>query len=397
MSDSPKPGLFRISFEKCCAVKLSFTDQWSFRITPARLLLSALAAAAGAVVIFRLLFGLGHVTNLSDQWPWGLWIGFDVLCGVALAGGGYGTALIIHILHNHRLHAVARATMLTSLIGYLLVVVGLFIEIGRWWNFWVPVVSWGHDSVLFEVYICISLYTIVQTLEICEIVTEKVMRFLHPFFAAVLPVLLIIGVMLPTLHQSSLGGLYLMMDGKLHPLWWSPIIFVFFFLSSFFVGPAMIAVEGIVAYCAYGHLAPVPVLKTLARIGGVLMLIYLALKIGDLVYAGELPLLAEGSFESYAFLAELGIGLVLPLIIVFSPLINYRGWIIVYGLLTSFGVFFNRLNVVITGMIRETGSIYYPAVSEVLVSTGLVCAGILGYMFMCENFNILGEEEDHAS
>jgi Ni/Fe-hydrogenase subunit HybB-like protein len=335
---------------------------------------------------------LQAVTNLNDEWPWGLWIGFDVLCGVALAGGGYGTALIIYILHNDKLKSVARATLLTSLIGYILVVVSLFVEIGRWWNFWRPFVNPGFDSVLFEVFLCISLYTVVQTLELCEIITEKVFRVFHKLFVFILPALLCIGVMLPTLHQSSLGGLYLMMDGKLHPLWYSPIIFAFFFLSSFFVGPAMIAVESVLSYGAYRHLAPLPVLRTLARIGGTVMLLYLILKFADLAYHDKLYLLWENSYESVAFLIEIGIGIILPLCIVFTSLANYRFFIVLYGLLTVFGVILNRLNVVITGMIRETGSIYYPAWTEILVTVGLVAGVILAYMFLCENCNILGDE-----
>jgi Ni/Fe-hydrogenase subunit HybB-like protein len=392
-ADSPKQSLFRVSLESWFAVRLAF-DQWSFRITPARLVLLALTAAAIGIVLVRMVLGLGAVTNLNDAWPWGLWIGFDVLCGVALAGGGYGTALLIHILHNKKLEAVARATMLTSLIGYLLVVVGLFIEIGRWFNFWRPFIpnSWGHESVLFEVFWCISMYTLVQTLEICEIITEKVFRIFHRFFVTIMPFLLIFGVVLPTLHQSSLGGLYLMMDGKLHPLWWSPIIFVYFLLSSFFVGPAMIAVESVLSYCAYGHRAPVKVMKTLARIGGSVMLCYLLLKIAEFVYYGKLPLLWDGSYESAAFLIEICFGIVVPLLIVFSPLINHRSWIIIYGVLTSCGVILNRMNVVISGMIPETGSVYYPAVTEILFTVGLVAGGILAYMFLCENFNILGDE-----
>ena len=391
-ADTPKQSLFRISFDSWFAVRIIFNQQWSFRITPARLLLIGLAAAAVGVILLRLILGLKAVTNLNDAWPWGLWIGFDVLCGVALAGGGYGTALLVYILHNKKLEPIARTTLLTSLIGYILVVVSLFVEIGRWWNFWRPFVNWGHDSVLFEVFICISLYTVVQVLELCEIITEKVFRIFHRFFVAIMPVLLIVGVVLPTLHQSSLGQLYVMMHGKLHPLWWSPIIFLFFFLSSFFVGPAMIAVESVLSRCAYGHRSSVPVLKTLARIGGAVMLVYLVLRIGDIVYRGALPYVFDGSFESIAFLIEIGLGIILPLCIVYSSLANYWFGLVMYGILTSSGVIIHRMNVVITGMIRETGSVYYPAMTEVLVTAGLVAGGILVYMFLCENFNILGNE-----
>jgi Ni/Fe-hydrogenase subunit HybB-like protein len=154
----------------------------------------------------------------------------------------------------------------------------------------------------------------------------------------------------------------------------------------------MIAVESLVSYGAYRHVTPLSVLRTLARIGGCIMLVYLVLRFADLAYHGKLPLLWEGSYESVAFLIEIGIGLILPLCIVFSSLVNYRFWIIMYGFLAVFGVILNRMNVVITGMIRETGSIYVPAVTEFLVTLGLVAGGILAYMFLCENFNILGEE-----
>ena len=390
-TDAPRQPLFRASLESCCAVKLAF-DQWTFRITPARLVLIALTAAAIGIVLFRLVFGLQAVTNLTDEWPWGLWIGFDVLCGVALAGGGYGTALLIYILHNKQLKPIARATLLTSLIGYILVVVSLFVEIGRWWNFWVPFVYWGHESILFEVFMCISLYTVVQALKVCEIITEKVFRMFNRFFVIIMPFLLILGVVLPTLHQSSLGALYMMMDGKLHQLWFSPYIFFFFLLSSFFVGPAMIAMESVLTYFAYKHVTPLHVLKTLAKIGGSVMLVYLVLRFADLAYHDKLYLLGEGSFESTAFLIEIGLGVFVPICIVFSPLVNYRFGIMAYGFLTVFGVIFNRLNVVITGMWRETGTVYIPAVTEVLVTVGLVTGGILVYMFFCENFNIFGEE-----
>ena len=389
-ADFPKQGLFRCSLENWCTAELAF-DQWTFRITPIRLILIGLTALAICAVVARLVMGLGPVTNLNDAWPWGLWK-WNIFTGVALAGGGYGTALIICILHNDRLKPVQRATMLSSLIGYILVVVYLFLEIGCWWNFWRPIFYWGYESVLFEVFVCISLYTIVQTLELCEVITEKVFRIFHKFFVCIMPVLLCVGVMLPTLHQSSLGAIFLMMEGKLHGLWFSPLIFFFFLLSSFYVGPAMIAVESLLTRVAYKHVTPLPILKTLARIGGYVMLVYLVVKFGDLAYHGKLSLLWEGSFESYAFWLEIGIGLVIPLFIVFTSLINYRGFIILYGFLAVFGVMANRMNVVITGMWTSAGVIYIPAVTEILISLGLITGGVLAYMFLCENFNILGNE-----
>lgn len=152
---------------------------WTFKMTPVRKVLIGLAAICLVVVGYRLAFGLGNATNLNDQWPWGLWIGFDVLTGVALAGGGYSTALIVHILHRDQFKPIARSAMLTSLLGYLLVMGGLFLDIGQWFNFWRPFVSWGYHSVLFEVFWCVSLYTLIQVLEFSEIATEKIMKPWH--------------------------------------------------------------------------------------------------------------------------------------------------------------------------------------------------------------------------
>ncbi|RYD03124.1 hypothetical protein N752_21245 [Desulforamulus aquiferis] len=179
------------------------TQGWSFKMTPIRKLLILLAIICTVVAIFRLVTGLGIVTNLSDEWPWGLWIGFDVLTGVALAGGGYFTAIIVHVLHKDKYHAIARSAMLTSLLGYLLVMAGLFLDIGQWFNFWRPFVSWGHTSVLFEVFWCVSCYTTIQVLEFGEIFTEKVGVKWHNAFKSAMPFLLIIGIIFPTLHQSS--------------------------------------------------------------------------------------------------------------------------------------------------------------------------------------------------
>ncbi len=372
-------------------------EKWSFRITPIRVLLAIMAALAAVLAVYRLVVGLGPTTNLNDQWPWGLWIGFDVLTGVALAGGGYGTALIVHIMHREQFNAIARSAMLTSLLGYLLVMAGLFLDIGQWFNFWRPFVSWGYHSVLFEVFWCVSIYTTVQVLEFGEILTERVATRWHKFFQKIMPVLLIVGVLLPTMHQSSLGGLYLIEVGKLHPLWWSPLLPLFFFMSSFFVGPAMIMVETTLAGRAFNHQVDLKVLRGLARIGASIMVIYLGAKIIDLINRGAIKYVFAGGLESTMFIIEMLIGVIIPLIIVFGRWGKTRKGLVTYGALTSIGLVMNRLNVVITGMVNYYGPGYFPHWIELAVSAGLVAGGVLVYCFIAENFNILGHQhQEHA-
>ncbi|AEF94897.1 Polysulphide reductase NrfD [Desulfotomaculum nigrificans CO-1-SRB] len=371
--------------------------KWKFRMTPTRKVLLLLGGLGIAVMIFRLATGLGLATNLNDHWPWGLWIGFDVLTGVALAGGGYGTAIIVHVLHRNKYHAIARSAMLTSLLGYLLVMAGLFMDIGQWFNFWRPFVSWGHTSVLFEVFWCVSCYTTVQVLEFFEIATEKVGTKYHSAFKKALPVLMIIGIIFPTLHQSSLGGLYLIMVDKLYPLWWSPYIGLMFLISSFFVGPAMICVETTLAGRAYNHEVPIPVLRGLVRISGVFMIIYLVLKFYDLANRGVFNLMFAGNLEGNLFLAEIILGVLIPIFIAFSGASSTRKGLLTFGILVSGGVILNRMNVVFTGMSKALGGWYFPSIMEWAVSIGLVSLGCLAYCFIAENFNILEHEHHKAS
>ncbi|MDR1961489.1 MAG: Ni/Fe-hydrogenase cytochrome b subunit [Gracilibacteraceae bacterium] len=374
--------------------------RWTFKMTPWRGVFLLIALLALAIILVRLVLGLGATTNLNDQWPWGFWISFDVLLGVALAGGGYGIALIVYVLRRDKFYPIARSAMLTSLLGYVIVVLGLLIEVGQWFNFYKPFISWGHHSVLFEVFWCISMYTLIQVLEFGEIATEKVFKGAHKFLKLIMPVLLVIGITLPTLHQSSLGGLYYEMIGKLDPLWWSPLLPPFFLVSSFFVGPAMIVIETALAQKATNHEAPVPVLKGLVKISAVAMLIYFLAKIGDLYVAGEIGNAFAGTFASNMFLLELGVGCVVPLLLFFGGLCAKRGGLILYGVCTVAGVVMNRFNVVLTGMsdyLNRGGGGYFPAWTEFAVSAGLVCIAFLVYLFVADNFNITGKHEQEEA
>lgn len=374
--------------------------RWSFKITPMRLVYMAITAVALAIILVRFVLGLGATTNLNDQWPWGLWIAFDVLLGVALAGGGYGVALIVYVLRRDQFYPIARSAMLTSLLGYVIVVLGLLIEVGQWFNFYQPFISWGHSSVLFEVFWCISIYTLIQVLEFCEIATEKVFKGAHKYLKKALPVLLVIGITLPTLHQSSLGGLFYLMVGKEDMLWWSVLLPPFFLLSSFFVGPGMIVVESSLSNLAFSHRPEIPVLRGLVKIAGGAMLLYLILKIVDMAVKGTFAAAFAFDFQSIMFLLELGLGVVVPIIIAFSSMSGTRNGLLWFGILDVFGVVMNRFNVVFTGMgqyLNRDGGYYFPAWTEFVVSLGLVSIACLVYLFIVENFSILEHRGDEPT
>lgn len=365
-----------------------------FTVTPTHGVLTVLTLLGVICMLVRFFTGFGLVTNLSDEWPWGLWIGFDVMTGVALAGGGYGMAIIAHIFHRKKYNSVVRGALLTSLLGYLLVMAGLLLDIGRWYNCWVPFVSWGTSSVLFEILWCLSLYTTVQVLEMGEIVTERFGKRFHSALQKIMPVLLILGVIFPVLHQSSLGALFLIVEPKMYPLYWSEWIPIFYLMSSFFVGPAVICVESSLARRFYGHQIRINTIHGLAVIGTRVMSVYFLLKWYDLFERGLVGMAFNGTWESNVFLLEMLIGVLIPIIIVYSRWGETRSGLIAYGFLTSFGLVINRLATVFVGLSPGRESTYFPSVWEMLVTIGLLSAGCLLYSFIVENLNIFGKNHN---
>src|SRR5262252_9897644 len=190
-----------------------------------KLVFLALMAAGFYATIVRFTEGLGKSTNLSDQFPWGIWIGFDVLCGVMLAAGGFTLTAAVHIFNIKRLHPIVRPTILTAFLGYLLVCVALMYDLGRPHRIWHPLIMRNPHSVMFEIAYCVMLYTTVLSLEFSPIVLERfnLQKPLKIVKKILIP-LVICGVILSTLHQSSLGTLYLIMPEKLHPFWYSPLL-----------------------------------------------------------------------------------------------------------------------------------------------------------------------------
>ena len=195
-----------------------------------------MAGFVSAVIRFG--WGLGASTHLSDQFPWGLWVGFDVVCGVGLAAGGFVVAASVYIFNLERYRPILRPAILTAFLGYILVVVGLLFDLGRPWNVWHPIIMWNPHSVMFEVGWCVMLYSTVLALEFSPIIFEK-LNFERPqkiLHTITIP-MVILGVVLSSLHQSSLGSLFLIIPEKVYPLWYSSNLPYLFFTSAVAVGP----------------------------------------------------------------------------------------------------------------------------------------------------------------
>jgi Ni/Fe-hydrogenase subunit HybB-like protein len=344
-------------------------------------LFGLILAAGGVVTVIRFWKGLGAVTNLSDRFPWGLWVGFDVLCGVALAAGGFTVTTAVYVFNLKRFQPIVRPTILTAFLGYLLVAIGLMYDLGKPWNIWHPMVMWNPRSAMFEVSWCVMLYLTVLALEVSGMVFEKLRwtRAVAIQHAAVVP-LVIAGAVISTLHQSSLGTFYLIMPGKLHPLWYTPLLPVMFWFSAFAGGMAMMIVESRLSSRALGRGLEMPLLMSLGRaLAGVLAL-YLALRLGDMARRGTLGEIVSGSRESFYFLLELGLGVVLPMLLLTQGAVrrNANGLYASAAMVVA-GVIVNRLNVSITAVEGAQGGHYVPSLAEGIVTLMLVGIGIAAF------------------
>lgn len=338
----------------------------------------ALILLAGLwATVLRYTQGLAGSTNLSDEFPWGIWIGFDILCGVMLAAGGFTLMATVHIFHSEKYHSIARPALLTAYLGYLLVVAALMFDLGKPWNIWHPLIMWNPHSVMFEVGWCVMLYTTVLTLEFLPVVFERFrmerpLRIIH----AISTPLVIAGVILSTLHQSSLGSLYLIVPGKLHPLWYSPMLPVFFFISAIAVGLGMTMFESAMSARHLGHRFNVPLMAGLARILMVALLVYAVLRVQDLSARGAWSYAWPLGYESSFFWAEAVLALILPMIMLSMKRVrtsaNGLFWVALFVVL---GFITNRLNIAITGMEASSGVRYVPAWTEVAVTAAIVAVG----------------------
>jgi c(7)-type cytochrome triheme protein len=347
------------------------------RLTFWRAVLLLLLAAGMYSTFVRFFHGLGAATNLSDQFPWGLWVGFDILCGVALAAGGFTISAIVYIFHLERFRPIVRPAILTAFLGYLLVVFALMFDLGRPYRVWHPLVLWNPHSVMFEVGWCVTLYTSVLALEFSPIVLERFrMKKLLKFFHVIMLPLVVMGVLLSTLHQSSLGSFYLIVPSKLYPLWYSPFLPVFFFLTALTLGCAMTIVESFLSAKAFKKEIEMPLLSDIGKVLLVLLGVVFLAKGLDLSNRGVLPLAFGRTYEGRLFLAEIFIGLVAPAALLAFPAIRKsRRGLFASALLVVLGVVVNRLNVAITGMERSAGTTYAPSLIEISITLMVVGIG----------------------
>jgi c(7)-type cytochrome triheme protein len=371
-------------------------SKFSFpKITFWRVVMAALLAAGLYSTMIRFTKGLGATTALSDRFPWGLWIGFDVMCGVALAAGGFTVSAVVYIFNIEKYRPIIRPTLLTAFMGYSLVIVALLFDLGRPYNVWHPLIMWNPHSVMFEVGWCVTLYTTVLALEFSPLVFER-LRWQKPLkiAKAITVPLVILGVLLSTLHQSSLGTLYLIVPNKLHPLWYSPLLPVFFFTSAITLGCTMTIFESFLSQRAFRKSVEFELLKNLGAVAAVTLVVYLVMKVLDLQGRGVLGLAFQPTYEGRLFLAEILLGVVAPVIMLLSPRIrNNQVGLFLASVMVVLGFVMNRLNVSITGMDRASGVNYFPSWTELSVTASIIGLGFLLFGLAVKYLNVFPKDE----
>ena len=345
----------------------------------------------------RFLGGLGASTNLSDQFPWGLWVGFDVMCGVMLAAGGFTLTAAVEIFNIKRFHSIVRPTVLTAFLGYLLVSAALLYDLGLPWNIWHPLIMRNPHSVMFEVAYCVMFYTAVLALEFSPIVLER-FKLEKPLkiIRNVMVIFVILGVLLSTLHQSSLGTLYLIMPNKLHPFWYSPLLPVFFFLSAIAVGLSMTIFESSMSSKYFGRELELPILRDLGRVLVVVLALYGILRFEDLLHRGVLRQVLVSGYEQRFFLLEMSLSVLIPLGMLLVPKIRESAHgLYLAAVLCLLGFITNRLNIAITGVENAVGGRYAPKWTEVVITAMFVALGFAIFGLAVKYLPIFPEEKAH--
>lgn len=353
-----------------------------------------LVGMLATTTLLRFALGLGATTALNDATPWGLWIAFDVMSGVALAAGGFVIAAAVHIFGKESCRGFARPAVLTAFLGYAAVAVSLLYDLGIPFHIWHPLVYPQAHSVLFEVAMCVMLYLTVLFLEICPVMLEHpcldkpFLRKIHGLLRKVTVPLVILGVVLSTLHQSSLGSLFLIAPQRVHPLWYSPWIWVFFLFSAVGLGLSVVILESLFSRWYFGHSVRIGLLAGLARIASFVLLGYVALRTADLAFQGSLGALLQDGWERNLFLLEMGLVLIPSLALLWRAVRFNLKAIAISSIALVLGVLGYRFNVSLVAFVRPEGVSYFPSWIELVVTLGLVAAFVLIFIFFVEHFRI---------
>ena len=352
-----------------------------------------LAGLGAVMALWRFAAGLGAVANLNDGYPWGIWIAYDVVVGSAFACGGYAMALLAYIFNRGEYHPLVRPALLASLFGYTLAGVSIFFDLGRWWNFWH--IFWpGYaqiNSVMFEVALCVTAYIVVMWIEFAPAFLDKLgMAKLKQKLSKVLFVFIALGVLLPTMHQSSLGSLLVVFGYQVHPLWQSgwlmPLIYL---MTAIMLGFAVVIFEATLSAVGFKRQLETPVLARVCSIMYSLLIAYLVVRVADLVLRGAVGQAFAFDAQAFWFWAEMACFVAPAILLAGRSARQQPARLFVGAVLLMLGGMLLRINGFLVGYMTGAGWHYFPSFSELLVTVGLISFEILAYIVIVRKFPVL--------
>jgi len=383
-------------------------------ITPGVIVLIILALNGLLFLAIRFISGIGAVTNLDNNTPWGLWIGVDVAAGVALAAGGFTSAALVHVFHREFYHAIVRPALLTAMLGYTFVAFAVCVDIGRFYFIWHPLIMWNGNSALFEVGICVMIYLTVLYIEFLPAVIERfifkvklpgILKIFNRPLDSLLVVLnrglsktmfvfIIAGVVLSTLHQSSLGTLMVIAGQKMHPLWQTPILPLLFLLSAIAVGFPMIIFESLIASRSFKLKPEMNVLTSLGSMVSPILFIYLAFKVGDIFIRKTFNYILLFDTTAWMFISEMGLIVIAFVLFLSRKTINSPIRLFIASTLVIAGVLLNRFNNFIIAYNPYYNPIkYFPSFGEISVTIGCIAMLVLAYRVIVIIFPVISQDK----
>ena len=369
-------------------------------LTPFNLISIPIVVVGGVLVAIRFIYGIGSITNLTQDTPWGIWIGFDVVTGVAFAGGAYVVTFMVYIMGSHKYHSIVRVTVLNGFLAYMFYAGALMLDLGRPWKIVNPIIgnSFGVSSVLFLVAWHFMLYMAAEFIEFSPAVAEWLgWRRIRKIASGLTIAAVIFGITLSTLHQSGLGALFLMAKSKIHPLWYTEFIPVLFFVSSIFAGLSMVIFEGSISHkvfhsrvSAEGRASHNDILLGLGKICAGAMFVYFFLKVLVLAHGQQWALLGTGWGQW--FLLELLGFVLLPGYLFFRAVRESSVKLVrIASVLTLVGVVLNRLNISVIAFEWYAAKPYVPSWMEIEVTAAVICVEIWAFRWVVNRMPVLGD------
>ncbi len=357
-------------------------------------ILLILSVIAIPFIVKRFMYGLGAVSNLSDGYPWGMWIVYDVVTGTAIACGGYAMAIMVYVFNKGKYHPLVRSALLASMFGYTLATVSIFFDVGRYWQMYNIFLPWysNTNSVMFEVAACIATYVLIMWLEFSPAFfekpgQEKTLKKIN----SVMFIFIALGVLLPTMHQSSLGSLMIIAGDKLSGLWQTGFLPLLFLISAIMMGFGMVIFESMFSSV---HLERPLETSLLSKLSGVipkLLIVFLIIRFGDLIFKGKLGLIFSFNLQSLMFVIE-NLLFIFPLVILSSQEKRERPrclFISAASLVLAGAVY--RFDTFLVGYNPGVNFQYFPSFAEIMITVGIISVEIMAYLIFIKTLPVLPE------